>query len=311
MHKKKPPLVRVYRFADHNEMVVSIEECTGSLRRYQENMLEDCPCLLTNHPITQLECRNRLSMFLEMCPVCRVDENQLNRPNDSMTARRHMVQYRFRFYWVCPEHWHTFSGDPFTYVDATPAENPGPELLPRIVTTEDVADNHNVLYENVSTFCVVCALANSLWDPVYRRGKSALMASYSKYTFAFCSKACRDEFMRRPYLYSRYKMIVRGPEDMSEPSGVIRLDVQRLPVLGYLEQTIGVPIDTALRALVTTRPIYPGQSIEVSALLFLGLHVGMDGNDKHLKEYYQNVFELFVRTCHKFKMAAIELKSII
>lgn len=291
-------------------MEASVRECVASLRQYRADMYDDRPCRLANVPVTELEHRDRVSSYLDLCPVCRLDDNCLNRPADAVAAKRHLVQYRFHFYWVCPRHGDAFAADPDTYAEAAPLEDPGPELLPELITEEEASENPYFRCRNVSTYCVVCAIGGDrLWSPTYRRGKSSLMMSYLKYVFAFCSPACRAEFARRPFLYARYRMRARGPElDPEQPPGSQAINVHDLPVLGFLEQTVGPPAEAALEALLALRPVYPGHSAAVSATLFLGLHVGMHSSDEDLNEYYRNLYGLFVRTCRDFKMAAIKLK---
>lgn len=292
-------------------MEISIDACVRSLRQYQKDMLEDRPCRMADYPITDIERRQRLSTYMDLCPVCLVDEDRMNRPRDPVSGRQNLVQYRFWFYWVCPEHWSVFSDNPSPYVDATPPDDSEPRLLPEIVTEADVAANPSLLFRNVPKFCAVCVLADSLWSPTFKTGSRSIMALYSKRTFAFCSQACRLEFMERPCLYSRYTMRVKGPGDRApDQCGVTKLDVHNLPVLGYLEQTIGLPIDAALRDLTAMRPVYPGLSVSVSAMLFFGLHVGMNSDDEDLNEYYQNLYEHFVRTCRRYKLATFEVKSL-
>lgn len=277
-------------------------------------MYEDRPCRLADVPVTGSEHRNRLSTYLDLCPVCRTDSNRLNRPTDPITAGRQLTQYRARFYWVCADHWAAFADGPTAYVDAAPSDYNGPELLPEPITEQDAADNPYTLCKNAFTHCVVCALGRGrrLWSPEYRCGFSFLMATYSKYTYAFCSPMCRHEFMCRPFLYVRYRQRVSGPEHhVASP-----LPVHQLPVLGYLEQTVGPATGAAVRALSVIRPVYPGHTAAVSAALFLGLLVGGstknadDDGDSDLTEYYRALHTQFVRTCHRFKMAVIQLKSL-
>lgn len=296
-------------------MEASVRECVTSLRQYRADVYEDRPCSLANVPVTEPERRDRVSSFLDLCPVCRLDDNCLSRPADAAAAKHHLVQYRFHFYWVCPRHGDAFAADPDAYADAAPPEDPGPELLPELITEDEASENPYVQCRNVSAYCVVCAIGGDrLWSPAYRRGKSTLMASYSKYVFAFCSPACRAEFARRPFLYARYRMRARGPEPDTEqpPAGSHPvLAVRDLPVLGFLEQTVGPPAEAALEALLALRPVYPGHSAAVSAALFLGLHVGAHGRDEDLNEYYRNLYALFVQTCRDFKMASVKLKLAV
>lgn len=281
----------------------------ASLRRYRADMCDDRPCPLDGLPVTDAERRDRVSLFLDLCPVCRVDDGCLNRPADVAAAQRHVVQYRFHFYWVCPRHRDAFARDPRAYADAAPPE---PELLPTLITEEEASeDPWHSRCANVSAYCAVCAIGGDrLWSPAFRDGKSHLMACYSDRLFAFCTPACRAEFMRRPFLYSRYRMTVAGPGPDAAPPPAV--DVRDLPALGFLEQTVGPAAEAATRALSEHRPVYPGHSPAVSAALFFGLYVGSRGaDDEDVNEYYRDLYELFVRTCRDFKAAVTRLRVTV
>lgn len=160
-----------------------------------------------------------------------------------------------------------------------------------------------------SEFCVVCVLAR-LWNPIYRPGLRSFAVVYSKRLYVFCSANCQREFVQKPFLYSQYIMHVNGPEypfkSISE-----KLVVDNLPLMGYLEQTVAIPVSAALVELSAMKPIYPGLSPEITAMVFFALHIGMNGSDDDVNDYYRNAFKQFVDTCHHFKRQVFQLKSII
>jgi len=286
-------------------MDASIATCVRSLREYRADRRARRPCRLADVPVTKGERADKMTTYLDTCPVCRTDGGVRNRPRDPAALRRTSVQYRSHFYWTCGEHGGAFAGDPDAYADRTPAE---PEPL------AEAADGNAPAEHRADEVCVVCALAR-LWDPVYRRGRPSHAAEYGGRTFACCSAGCLDEFVRRPVAYSRYKMRVKGPlldddEDNTTPRISSRADVARFPDLGYLEQTVGVPVSLALAELMAVRPVYPGLSADVTAIVFLGLYVGATDAvaDRDVRRYYRDAFHKFYAACNDFKMVTFALK---
>lgn len=289
---------------DFEQMEISVETCIESLHEYHANARENRPCSLSNCPVTKPEQNFRMSMYLDLCPVCRVNDNCLNRPRDREILKRNLVQYRLHFYWICPRHSDHFLDEPDKYVDLAPRD---PEIMPEVAKIEDFNCNPYMQLKYFSYFCVVCAIS-CLWDPIYKQGEGDYLAVYTKYRFAFCSLECQCEFMRRPFFYSQYRMNVVGPEEPHSLLPCQRLHVKDLPVMGYLEQTISAAVSSALVELTAIKPIYPGLSPRVSAMMFLGLRIGMNSTDDDVKEYYRDTFDRFVNICHQFKMEVFKLK---
>lgn len=293
---------------DYTEMDLKIQAIVQALRWYRSNMSENKPCSLANIPVTKDELLDRMSMYLDSCPVCRVDNHHSNRPleDDPMTTNGNWVQFKYNFYWMCPQHQNTFIGNPVKYVNATPEE---PEMWPLKTTDEELCRIPYVQCKYFSDYCVVCAIG-SLWKPVYRRGDSRFIVKHLKRTFAFCSSKCYYEFMQRPAYYTEYTMRIRGPWEDPMKTLDSKLAIDSLPVLGYLEQTVGYPTSDALAKLITIKPIYPGLSIRVSAMVFLGLCIGAKGVDEDLNKYYQKAFKRFVNVCIDFRTEVFKLKLI-
>lgn len=293
---------------NYNEMDLKIRATIQALRRYRMNMSENKPCSLANIPVTKDELLDRMSMYLDSCPVCRVDDQHSNRPliTDLVTTNQNWVQFKYNFYWVCPKHQDMFIEHPVKYVNAAPEE---PEMWPLKTTDEELCQIPYVQCKYFSDYCVVCALG-SLWNPVYRRGDSRFMVKHLKRTFAFCSSKCYYKFMQRPMYYTDYTMRIRGPCEDPMKTLDCKLAIDSLPILGYLEQTIGYPTNDALAKLISIKPIYPGLTIRVSAMVFLGLCIGANSVDEDLKKYYQKSFKRYLKVCNDFRTEVFKLKLI-
>lgn len=290
---------------DDDETVdASVRTCVRSLRNYLANARARKPCSLADVPVTKSERRDKMTAYLDTCPVCRTDDGHSTRPRDPAALRRGMTQYLSHFYWTCRKHRDAFADDPGRYADATPDQ---PVLLAVPVNANERQPWPECPHVEL---CVVCALAR-LWDPVYKPGSRSHVAEYGRRTFAFCSAACMDEFVRRPLPYSRYTMPVRGPPQ--DGGWLSALAVERFPDLGYLEQTVGLVVGPGLVELMAARPVYPGLTPDVTATVFLGLYVGGTDAvaDPDVREYYRNAFRRFSAACTDFKTIVFRLRFMV
>lgn len=286
---------------DDRTMEDSVAICVEALRQYSKNVTRNKPCRLASVPVVEREIVDRMTAFSDLCSVCKVQDDLTTRPGTDEDLRSGLVQYGWHFYWTCPGHRETFAGDPDRYADMVPAK---PEVLPTTVPPDRWSVER--YFAGFTGYCAVCALRR-LWNPAYKSGLVGFMAEYRRHTFAFCSETCRRDFMSRPEFYRRHGTCAGPPE---EPGWSRSIAVDDLPVPGYLEQTVGNPVASALVRLTAVRPVYPGHSVECSAALFLGLCVGTNGSDADTNEYYRETFERFAETCRRFRTEVFKLKSI-
>ncbi|XP_060851288.1 adenylate kinase 9-like [Rhopalosiphum padi] len=296
---------------DIDGMAAAASACVRSMLAYRTDVRDNRPCRLSGVPLTSRECRYNLSTYLDMCPVCKMDGGRMNQPDDLAAMRRSAVQYRPYIYWTCgPEHEASFMGDPDRYADAAPIS---PDPHPVATTDRQLSRNPFFRCKLSSEYCAVCALS-CLWYPTYKRGLPELMVAYRNRAYTFCSSRCQRMFSQRPTLYAEYTMLVRGPERPlpTPPRPWDREQIDGLPVLGYLEQTVAASVSSALAGLTAMKPVYPGLTATVSAMLYLGLNIGRNGGgDNDVAEYYREAFKQFVDTCHSFKIEAFKLRSLM
>ncbi|XP_050431129.1 adenylate kinase 9-like [Adelges cooleyi] len=278
--------------------------CLEALQEYHRRTYDNTVCSLSNLPITKRERSQKMSLYLDSCSVCKVIDNLLSRPADSKALRTNLIQYQMYYYWACDKHYRKFMKDPERFVKLTPRE---PDIFPVKVTPSDLANNMAIRCERFSEFCVVCALS-CLWNPVYKRGLPQYVVTYSYLSFAFCSPECQQAFMERPFLYSKYKIHVCGPDPLSPVHA--GLAVADLPTMGFLEQTVAGRSSSALIELTAMKPVYPGLSESVSAMVFLGLYMGICSQDEDVAEYFKKALRLYTDTCHRFKNLVFKLKLL-
>lgn len=296
---------------DTDGMAEAASSCVRSMLAYQTDVHRNRPTRLLGVPVTGHEYRYSLSTYLDQCPVCKVDCDRLFRPLNPAAMRRSSVQYQAYIYWMCaPEHEAAFADNPDRYADAAPVT---PYPHPKSTTDSMLSRNPYFKCSLSSEYCAVCVLS-CLWYPEYRRGRPELMVTYGNRAYTFCSPQCKQAFSQQPSMYAEYTMRVSGPEQpLSSSTGSWGQDqLDSLPVPGYLEQTVCALVSSALAELTAIKPVYPGLTLEVSAMVYLGLHIGMNGScDKDVAEYYRNAFKRFLATCQSFKIESLKLKSLM
>jgi len=115
------------------------------------------------------------------------------------------------------------------------------------------------------------------------RGSRAHAATYDGKLYTMRDAASRDEFLSRPWRYAALQLPAKLPPTE------IELVLEKLPIRGYLEQTIGELLCGALTQLAEQRPIYPALSKRETALKFIGLYLRAHNPKRrpaHLKAKY-------------------------
>lgn len=234
----------------------------------------------------------RMSVFKNFCPLC-LQDNIIKR-SDYPVDRDHVIQYKSLFYWVCKDHFHFVIKNP-KCLDQDSVKMP--EIAAIITIAKGVA-----LYED--GICIV-TYAENLPSQILIQGLHKYMASYGGNYYSFCSLECHVKFLERPYLYSNitvFRDIKLFPE----------ISLMQLPHIGYLEQTIGNIITDACCYVNVVRPKYPGLSVELSALIYLGLYIKIHNPRTHPStlKFYTKAYQIYEARCKLIFDVGRRLRSI-
>ena len=268
------------------------------IRTYYSNAHNDVVLSLMGMQISPRECLQRMGTYKYFCPCCLYYNFALvngGNPPD----RTGVVQYRDNFYWVCRHHRNEFIVSPQKFL---PPNNKHtlPTNLPTRITLIDKPDD---CYEN--GLCIVC-----FWENQPRRviqpGSVFLACSYIGKIYLFDSDACLEKFKMFPEKY--FNKIIHF-----KPSGSPELNLQSLPILGYLEQSIAGNIVMAVVNTGIMRPVILGLSIETSALLNIAFHFKVNNSrtPKELIPMYENSWKTFKKRKQEFIDFMKSMKSVI
>lgn len=196
----------------------------------------------------------RMSSYNDMCPLC-LQFNVL-RHSGYPVDKKGVVQFKDKFYWICPDHMTSVLKYPEYYLYNKKVEIPE---IPAVVKTVNVA----FVYEN--GVCIVTYAQNLPCQKIVR-GSHKYAASFQGKTYLFCSPKCLEMFLAKPHMYHDIE-VFKGARIFPQ------LSLKQLPNIGYLEQTIGKIITEACCSVNVVRPKYPGLSIKASAALYIALYL--------------------------------------
>ncbi|CAB3234513.1 unnamed protein product [Arctia plantaginis] len=193
------------------------------------------------------------SSFRNMCPACLAKNvfRHSNYPGD----KTGVVQYKYKLYWICADHWKWVLMYPDYYL-LKEINIPEIPAVVKIINTDTV-------YEN--GVCMV-TYAENLPRQIIERGTNKFAATYKSKTYLFCSEPCLRKFLDKPHLFSDIT-VFKGS------SWFPRLCLKKLPNLGYLEQTLSNILTEACCSVNAIRPKYPGLSFQLSGIIYIALYL--------------------------------------
>lgn len=237
--------------------------------------------------------QQRMSCYKNMCPLC-LSKNVL-RHSACPVDKKGVVQYRNKFYWICHEHMSKVMKNPHCFLSAQKVVIPE---IPAIVKTVCM----DLVYEN--GICIV-NYAENLPAQKIVRGSNKHAASFKGKTYLFCGGKCLAKFLAKPHMYS--DITVFKDKKQFPP-----LSLNKLPNLGYLEQTVGNLITDACCSVNVFRPKYPGLSFKLSALLQIALYLKTHNPriEKSILPKYVKASSVYDARCKLITRVGLLLRSM-
>ncbi|KAJ9575762.1 hypothetical protein L9F63_007408 [Diploptera punctata] len=208
--------------------------------------------------------------FNNYCPVCLKNDGVLT--SSKIIQREGLIQYKKYYYWLCEDHYNVFLKKPEEY---TPPVNKAclPAYLPESIKLdkEDLSKNHVA----AGGFCVVTYLTKQPFGRLVQ-GSPLHAINYKGKLFLMCSSECQSKFMKSPNNYCDLEINWK----VTDPLPPLQLNT--LPAMGYLEQTVVPILIEALTLLAYIRPKCPTLNVSVSAAIFIGLFLKIHNSNLSL-----------------------------
>lgn len=236
--------------------------------------------------------KERWSNFKNFCPLCL--RNNVVRHNFQPIDKKGLVQYHDNFYWICEEHMDTALRYPDRYLMGHKMDLPD---IPAVVKTF----NMQLIYE--SGICLV-TYAENLPNQILIPGVYKYVTNYKGRRYLLCSASCFKKFLEKPHLYWDIEVF-------KETKIFPKVNLNKLPNIGYLEQTVGNMITNACCALNVFRPKYPGLNIDISGLLYMAVYMKIHNTrlDKVVAKRFEKVMKVYEARCKLLRSVGLTLRS--
>lgn len=180
-----------------------------------------------------------------------------------------------------------FCAEPEAFVGATL-----PGTLPARLTAEEVKAAFPTPVE-FGGYCPVTYVAGRNQYLALKEGGEGCAVEYDSKIFTMKDSDAVEEFMQIPAKYHNLVL----PKKL--PPKIKPIAVNKLPMLGYLEQTVALTITKSMSACGLAKPKFPFMTQEQSAMVYTGLH--MKATNPQATEYSRSVYRTklkrFVEKC--------------
>ncbi|KAI6645758.1 Adenylate kinase 9-like [Oopsacas minuta] len=242
-----------------------IDQNFMQIQSYIESHSRDNPARLCGLCITKEDFEKKVGEFLFYCPVSLVLENALVDCKEDIVYK-FGAEYRDKHYLFAGGRQITeFITDPDRFL--TPESLAlFPEDRPRKLTRSEVKSKFPQRIE-FKGYCPVSYIDSGQCYEGLVEGDLEYTGEYKNKLYAMQTEEKRDIFMRYPAKFA----YVTLPAKL--PPAIVKLPLNRLPMLGYLEQTVSITLHKSLTAVGEFKPKFPFVSLAVSAQIFLALHL--------------------------------------
>ncbi|XP_015184560.1 PREDICTED: adenylate kinase 9-like [Polistes dominula] len=238
-----------------------VREKLMNIRRYFREADYDKVHHLKNMCVSPYEFKSCQSIYESYCPVCLLLDDSIV-SSGGLIDRIGVVQFREYFYWICTKHKKDFIKDPLRYI---PPMNTTilPKIRPRIVD-ETIDLNHACWARRLqANGCCLVTYVDSLPNRNLISGKIDLAVLYDDKLYLFCSQHCQDQFLLRWMKYCDIQIHF--------PFNIPDININKLPIIGYLEETVAKCVIKAVNEVAVFRPKIPGLSVAASAAIYMGV----------------------------------------
>jgi len=252
------------------------------------------------HVNTELINKN-IGKFREYCPVCYIDNVELIKGDP---GTQYVAEYQNKFYRMASQkELDKFIADPERYANT---DINLPDVLPKKLNVTSLKSIFPRSFE-LKGYCPVTYAEGESTDNFDSivTGKLEYVAEYDNKLYSMASEEQLEKFMKTPWKYINYIL----PKKL--PPKKVDISISRLPMIGYMEQTVSNIIYKSIEALGKQRPVYPYKSLEFSAARFIGLYLKANNKNasKFSREVYEKKLNRFIEECELTKEVYYSVKD--
>ncbi|KAG5490762.1 hypothetical protein JKF63_00884 [Porcisia hertigi] len=207
------------------------------------------------------------------------------------------------YFFSSAEYLERFLSDPTTVTDPSKVK-PMPKQLPSVVASP--VEEADLALEGCCPVLLYDTREHrgmrGVIQPVAKKGSLNSVVEYDGQLYALRNMEHMARFLRRPWQYvegAHLPQVLRRPL----PSGTRPSDI--VDHEEYIQRQMYDPVALALLAVAQTRPIYPGLSVEESALKYIALYLKAHRDPDYLTSFeettYREYFEMYQRRATLYK----------
>jgi len=241
-----------------------------------------------------------IGKFKEYCPVCYIDNEELMKGDP---GTQFVAEYQNKFYRMASQkELDKFLANPERY---TNSPQNLPDILPKKLYISSLKSIFPKSFE-LQGYCPVTFAEGSPdnFDSIVV-GNIQYVVEYDNKLYCMSNEEQLEKFMKTPWNYTNFIL----PKKL--PPKKIDISISRLPMIGYMEQTVSNTIAKSIEALGKQRPVYPYKSLEYSAARFIGLY--LKANNKNASKFSRDVYEKklnrFIEECELTKQVYHSVKD--
>ncbi|OAF69647.1 hypothetical protein A3Q56_02552 [Intoshia linei] len=249
-----------------NTVSLSVNDSIKKIQEYVQGLQNERAAIIDGLCIRPSDFQNQLGGYKNYCPVSFLNDDELV---DLQNRKGHELDVEYKGYYYRIENSEKlikFLNNAEYYIAAFNERSlPISKLLPVVLSDNQKSNTQfNIMFNG---YCPVTYVEGDKSYDNIKKGNESILAKYNEKVYSFLNMQTLDKFMRKPHKYSNLELPCKLPPD------AVNIKLNKLPMSGYLEQTMADQLICSLSSLAQWKPKRPFLSVKESAIFYLACHM--------------------------------------